>query len=265
MSIFNPFIFTYPLSIKVLYPFVLNTFNNNQVKIRYYNPLTGQEVYANNDNKQKVKNTETNKIYSGSGVIFLERNFGTSTPTPTILLVITDNNIAEDIGGDLHKNIVVNKDILASNAIKEVVEESQSLFIIDKRNIEIIFNSTNLFIDVEAPDNTYYRCYFVCITGTENSNLSDLFKQNKLKLNLKGPEFEETNDIQRFFLTDILKCVNNNMNTCNNINGSEYTVRDRTIKIIKQLNNKWPDIKNIISSCQSVSINNIDGVTQFKL
>ncbi len=214
---------------------------------------TNQSNQSNDDSWYYVINPLNSKImatkigsnvqYSGSGVIFFEKNFinpNTQIAEPTVLLVKTYRGIVEDMGGEIDKRLKISQAILSDNASKEASEESQHLFIIENTDINAKVDETNLYLNISDVDNSaLYRCYFVCITGTENENLSELFKANReINVNMlrKGAAYQETEDITRFYLKDIRTAIQTSMGgnlLCKDVNGYTWNIRDRTSNCLR--------------------------------
>lgn len=200
-----------------------------------------------------------NNAYSGSGIIIIE-----NAPVPRIILAKTvKRNKYEDFGGNLYPEIVASNETLADNAIKELAEESQSLFLIENLDLESKINGTNRYVNIKDQINTtasitaFYRCYFVCVRGLENSNIDNLFNENRSvtvnSMNL-GVDYEETIELARFNLSDIAKCIRTTPAgefMCNNTNGIQCMIRDRTADCLRTLfsSSNANLYTNIVNNC----------------
>jgi hypothetical protein len=183
------------------------------------------------------------KPCSGSGVIFIEKNGN----TPTILLIRTNRGTYEDMGGELDGNILrADANTIQYNAIKEVLEESQNLFVFNTINLERQIGGQNLFVDIpDINNNSFYRCYIVVINGTSTYDVSQFFNQNKLMIanrnGYQSSDWKESVDLKRFSLQSIknVLSVNSGMGgiTCNDVNNMSCTIRDRTANCLRTLLN----------------------------
>lgn len=175
--------------------------------------------------------------YSGTGAIIIENNYinpNTKMNSPTIILVKTRRGTVEDMGGEIDKKIALSDDLLEQNTIKEIYEESQRMFTIENANL-----NSNYFNLRDSSRDTYYKCYFVFITGTENENLTSLFKINReINVNLLrgGIDYEETEDILRFYMSDIQNSIKTSVGgnlQCKDVNGQSWIIRDRTANCLR--------------------------------
>lgn len=231
---------------------------NTQLENWYY------VVNPKNPSKVLATKAGSNEYYSGSGMIFFEKNYTNPTSNiqePTVLLVKTARGIMEDMGGELDKTLNVSQTILSDNAEKEAEEESQNLFMI---------KNTNTYLDIPDIQNTsLFRCYFVCVKGTENEDLSTLFKANRyINVNTlrRGIEYQETEDIQRFYLRDVRGAFAGSMGgsvQCRDVNGNFWVIRDRTANCFRRLMGD-PIIINKILKSEVVVRKEIDNQPVFR-
>ncbi len=205
----------------------------------YERPTVTDWTYISNPkNPTKVllMHPSLSKPFSGSGVIFLEKNYrnGSGAAGRSIILSKTTRGIFEDFGGELDKRILANINTIKNNAIKEVFEESQGLFNIG--NIDVLKN----YVDISDPINdAVYRCYFLTLSDSELYDLENLYMENKNIISTKtaASEYRETVGLKRFFLANIQTSAASssgsfNVNDTNNVNS---TIRDRTANCLRAL------------------------------
>jgi hypothetical protein len=181
------------------------------------------------------------KPCSGSGVIFIEKNGN----TPTILLIRTNRGTYEDMGGELDNTALsAQVSTIQVNAKKEVLEESQNLFIINSVDLERQVDGKKLYVDLpDANNNAFYRCYFVVINGTSTYDVSQFFNQNKLmtanRSGYQTSDWKESVDLKRFSLPLVKNVLDANNSTggitCNDVNNVSCTIRDRTANCLRAL------------------------------
>lgn len=208
---------------------------------------SGWSYIPNPKNTSKVLLTHPSltKPFSGSGVIFFEKSYQTGNGSPTVILVKTKRGLYEDMGGELDKMIPASEDTLKTNANKEVREESQGLFIINRMDLERKINGISLKHDIsDTVNNAYYRCYYVALSGTGMYQLDQLFKSNKNLLRTSfpflGSEMDETININRFYLPSIKSTLATSPAggiVCNDVNGNACTIRDRTAECLRMILN----------------------------
>ena len=235
------------------------------------NPLLKNKILL----KEK---TGGQKTFSGSGIILFEKINGKTT----IILVKSKRGVFEEFGGEISKDVELNKDVLKNNAIKETIEESQGVF-----SIQTDLNSKNgekdRFVDINDANGFAYRCYFLTLTyGSDFPNLSQLFMKNKSVinnyglLNNLGIDWYETFEIGRFDLTSLFDPISklseeqlNNDVYIFDVKGNQTNMklRSRTAKALLKLYNSGSnnDVfkhilnNNIISAITTYNANN--GIT----
>lgn len=228
----------------------LNEYNNeNNNKNDKLNKEKSEEWYyvINRTNPYKflAMKTGSDMKYSGSGVILFESEYLnkiTGNIEPTLILVKTYRNIVEDMGGELDKEIVISPSILSDNATKELSEESQHLFLIEKTNPDAKIQDVFPYVDITDIENdSIYRSYLLSVSGTENEDLSSLFKSNReINVNIlrKGRAYEETEEIVRFYIKDVKNMIRMSMGgmiQCRDVNGNLWTIRDRTSNCLRRV------------------------------
>lgn len=219
-------------------------------------------INKRNRSRVLLNNKSMGKPFSGSGVIFFEKQYQAGGRTvSTILLAKTHRGIYEEFGGQLERDIQPNENALKDNARKEVAEESQSLFMIERLDLEKKMGNTHRYLDIPDPSNdALYRCYFVCISGTESSNLDELFEANRdvtvNQMNF-GVDYEETVGLSRFSMNDLAQCMRTNPSgefSCRDINGNVCHIRDRTANCLRVLLNTANSslIRTVFDNCTEV-------------
>lgn len=175
--------------------------------------------------------------YSGSGIILLEK-YGSQV---RVILAKTKRFVFEDFGGHLDKTIKASQKTLEDNAVKELAEESQHLFWIEKLELESKIAGKNRYVDIpDATNSAYFRCYFICIEGIEDSDILDFYLRNRgIIVNSLGfgHEYFESVALDRFNLSDIEKNIAGSGGNIisPDVSGRRQTIRDRTADCLNQL------------------------------
>ena len=203
--------------------------------------------------------------FSGTGLLLLECKFETSYPfgptvcKPTVILVArklpNDMELYEDFGGKFDRvtKIPPNQSTLKINAVKEVAEESQSLFMITSSfDLERNVSGKQLFMDIMDRDGYYYRSYIMFVSGTETKDLTASYTSNKIKIaqGLNNPSvnqadiqaFSETVNLRRFYLSDLIDTgkvgpaiPGTSILQCKDVNGHLCNVRNRILNCVLHL------------------------------
>jgi hypothetical protein len=251
---------------------VLKNIKNN----KYFEDSSGNCIWyytINPRNKLKVllNNKSTKKIFSGSGVIFFENQYQAGGKNvSTILLAKTKRGIYEEFGGQLERDIQPDENTLKDNARKEVAEESQSLFMIEKLDLEKKIGNTYRYLDIpDHSNNAIYRCYFVCISGTESIELDKVFEYNRdVTVNLMnlGGDYEETVELSRFSMREVqnnIRMYNSGEFYCRDINNHDCRIRDRTANCLRVLLNTANSslISTVFDNCIKVQQTKVAHVT----
>lgn len=186
------------------------------------------------------------KPFSGSGVIIIEIN-----PKPTVILVNTTREKAEDMGGEIDsKSIGASDNTLKLNAKKELAEESENLFTVEKIDLD-----GQTYVDIQDPINdAIYRCYIVTVTGTSN-NLHEQYMNNRNILAKFGAEFRESTNIRQFYVDSIntsLISYSNGDLYCVDTSGAMRIIRDRTASCLKNLLNNKEVYDNLLKKVVNV-------------
>lgn len=171
---------------------------------------------------------ETLRRYSGAGVILCE----VYNEDPVVILFkSSERGVYEDLGGGLDYDDLTKEDPLKSAAIREAFEESRGLI-----NITDL-KSMKTYVDGHS-GSRYYRAYLIGINqptlfNDYHLNKEIIDKHKKIKSTMK-----ETNDIDRFYLKDlindgILDSVTGLPFTAVNVNGESKKIYTRTVDILK--------------------------------
>ena len=189
-------------------------------------------------NTQNFPNSNTSRQFSGSGVLIIEKN-GTE---PYLLLVKTINRgTYEDFGGNL--DITMSNQItLNENAKKELLEESQNLFVCNTLELERQINGINTYVDIDDKNNGLYRCYILVINGTSSYDIPQFYSQNKLmtmnRMGYQSDDWKESIELRRFSLRNIKLILNTTQMggiNCTDVNNMSCTIRDRTANCLRKL------------------------------
>ena len=211
---------------------VLNLFSQINRPISPFSPLSADlPITFNFSQFSPHSPVSLNQTLMGAGILIIEKDYQGKGPT---LLLFRSNGQYQECGGSVDKKDVQNYDYLQMAAKRELREESKNLLKADEINL----SSTKLFVDTPFEQKSY-RIYVLSIysniidTNDYNNNSALLNKDNV------PPEWKETDDIQRFYLSDFKNYINNNINnnnvTINDVNGMNKNIRPRTIRCIRKL------------------------------
>jgi len=176
--------------------------------------------------------------FSGSGILLLEK---IGPHDANVILVYTRRNTCEDMGGSLDSRLIPGTNVLADNAKKEMSEESQNLFLVNKLKLDSPINgSVSRSVDIQTnPSSPYYRCYIVCIqhAGTV-PDLPSLFANNRTAMASEpGMEWRESLNLVKFKLQTLCTaCEGNTGNVnCVDVMGRTQTVYARVVSVVNKL------------------------------
>jgi hypothetical protein len=217
----------------------LNISNNNyELKL---NTSTGKYELVYNNNGNYI-------YYEGAGLILFENliNDWSRNELAVILFRSTQTGEYEELGGHIDQGDFNGATTLLNTAIREAQEESCNLIHITDSNI-LNYNMPSSFI--EHPYNTrVYRCYGLFLQNSYeiSRNLTYNYSQNSSVLNEQNaaPVYKETNDMQRFYVNDIIPLLDSNGSiTCPDVNGNFQKISGRTKNCLKvMITNKLIDI-----------------------
>jgi hypothetical protein len=195
-------------------------------------------------NQSKVLLTHQSlvKPFSGSGVMFFERNYGVKNE-PCVILVKSTKGTFEDFGGEMSRTLTASADAVKHNARKETFEESEALFAIQNLDLDRRVNGEQMFNDmIDTTNNATYRCYYVALTGTNTHPLDQLYANNRNIILTRIPnvpnDWRETIEIKRFYLSSIRTALGSTPHggiMCNDVNNVASTIRDRTANSLRVL------------------------------
>ena len=195
--------------------------------------------------------------YSGSGILYIEKNYKNEEGREGPVLILGKTNrfnhiLYEDMGGEIDKVIMEDSENvpIVTNAIKESWEESKLLLSVGIDAVDV-----SNYVDLQDEKHrAYYRCYIICITGTEDSDLQEMFTENDNSLRTLNDipmAFNETTGIQRFYLEDVVSSMQRTTPSsfllCNDVNGKPLLIRNRTVDIVRLASSQS---KNIIEQAQ---------------
>jgi hypothetical protein len=204
----------------------------------------------------KNVNSKINE-FSRSAIIIMEASFHNSIRNEPCILLFKNSkwNKFTDTGGHIErKNISIDSidvnNILIENAIREVREETLNTLLLKKDNIKIMIENQPMYIDFyNKQKRKFSRTYFVCIPTNCYCEGTYFYNKNLLK-NTKEICWRETNDVTRFYISDLKKCLTNyNLNTqkdliCPDVNGRDYVIYSQTAMILLMASRK--NILNIV-------------------
>jgi hypothetical protein len=172
---------------------------------------------------RNVYDSSTNKTYMGSGIMLFCFNKSINTKIDindiSIIMGIDKDGDYQDFGGKIDFTRLNVSDKLLHNAKKELTEETNTLFNIEKNT------KPNYFIDVQH-NRTYYRCYFYFIYIEKYDNLINDFKNNFEKNNNKPDTYNEIIKIEIIPLNS----------------AKSYKLRKRTAAILENITNDYKSI-----------------------
>lgn len=153
------------------------------------------------------------KYYSGAGIMLLERLYKSQTngrEEPSVILFrSTLTGEYEELGGSIDASDFAGENTLLRTAKREAKEESCNLFNLDRVDISSMYGGINRNIDREV-DREIYRCYAVCLAENQgNDQWKRMYDYNRVKINATPAHnsWKETNDMRRFFLSDLMSCI----------------------------------------------------------
>ncbi|AYV76345.1 MAG: hypothetical protein Terrestrivirus5_167 [Terrestrivirus sp.] len=257
------------------------TYNNNEYRPITYDPnsfgqgsfssqlqtqgavTTGYSMYLNpsTNHHELVYNQNGNlTYYSGSGVVLFDtymNRYGRNEPA-VILFRSSYNGEYEELGGSVDNSDFdsTNGDnTLLKTATREAREESGNLFNIVNTDALYKANTTGAEAAwVERPYNDkVYRCYGIYVTGI-NQSWAYMFNQNIQKLRTNGApkEWLESNDMQRFYINDIINCLSGNprgsMN-CSDAEGNMRVIAGRTKACLRMMLQKSINGYSAVEMC----------------
>lgn len=229
------------------------------------------------------------KYYSGSGIMIFERKYKNLNGREEVAVILFRSSLTgeyEELGGSIDGNDYTGgNDTLINTAKREVKEESYNLFNFDRVDIANMYRGINKNMNVEKNvikgiPGEMYECYAICLAENQNNDeWKQMYEYNKILINnnrLSTSCWKETNDMQRFFLSDYMSCVGINpygpitivdsegivrtisgrTRTCLNMMLKDYTVTGNSIVDI---------IVNISRSVVIVKNNVIDNMKPFLL
>ena len=198
--------------------------------------------YGINNTHTIIQKKINNKTvpFNRASTILIEKNYinNENRNGPTIILFKdTKWKTFIEPGGRIDRKGNENKnfnDILIDTAIRELQEETLNTFNINKKIYQ-----KSLYIDTfDKIRNKYGRTFFICI----DENLFDekIYYHNKniifnQKQNNESIVWRETNDVDRFYIKDIEKCLLNFKYEdvlCNDINKIQHNIYYNTATII---------------------------------
>lgn len=165
------------------------------------NPATNQYEFADNNNGNIT-------YYTGSGVMIFDNylNSRGRNERAVVLFRNSRTGLYEELGGSVDKNDFDNQNTLAKTAMREAREESANLFTITNPN-SLLFtqNNNGQFVNRQI-NSRVYRCYGICVSSPSNNAWQYMYQQNLNKLRGVSAQHQwlETDDMQRFYIRDIL-------------------------------------------------------------
>lgn len=209
-------------------------YKNDYIEAKYPNQLIKRHQII-----QKKVNDKT-VPYSRASTIIVEQNYinKKNIKGPTIILFRdTKWNTYIEPGGRIDKkenNKRSFDEILIKTAQRELREETLNTFNIS----ESVFKNLLYIDNFDKIRNKFGRAFFLCLK--ENSFNEEVYHHNKKiifnqEITSNNIVWRETNDVNRFFISDLQKCLKNYEGfdvICNDVNGNENTIYYNTASII---------------------------------
>lgn len=199
-----------------------------------------------------INESSTNKKYTGAGMLLLEKYDNGKGRNELAIILFAGSKLPmgsdflySDLGGhiddkdvtcvtnvtnqpsDVKMNNAVN--ITKAASVRETLEESRGTIMIRS------LSDDTVFIDV-THKNQVYRCYILCLQP--DIIHSDDYDNNRRILDAVDVHhtMKETHGMARFYLSDIMANLGNNV--AKDVNGEEKHIYDRTVNVIKHAANK---------------------------
>lgn len=215
-----------------------------------------------------IKEIKNNKelIYFRASILILEEyytnNTGRSEPALIMLNDSNWNNYVEP-GGRIENNDNVLDIILKETAARELQEETMNTFFMNKNNL----NNVEYVDFYDEIYKKYGRTFVICIQG----GIFDekIYYHNKKIINKSHGNnvWKETNEISRFYLSDIYECLKKDLNKnvlCKDAHGETHKIYNKTAKLIKLANdNDLFKNKKFLQNIMFVKLKNYDGSENF--
>lgn len=185
------------------------------------------------------------KKYVGAGILLIDL-YNNNKGEEKLTTILFESNrktgkFFEDLGGGLSKQDIESFYPLATCAVREAFEESRGLiYFQNPLHIGSRVGSNDAYVDLQTNNNTYYRCYIVCLKKNliNESAFKNYYSNIKILDNNKNVPFvmKESHNITRFYIDELIK--NGILNTdthfiTKDINNKVCTVYKRTTDIIK--------------------------------
>lgn len=177
------------------------------------------------------------KYYSGAGLLIFERNYNSVGKNGHTVLLFSSKGVYQDFGGMIDSNDFRSSNSLQLTAKRETLEESAN-YIDIQFNLDRLIGNVPMYVDV--PHNTTnYRCYAIGLDEDAFNIGSFVGNVDKIQKTPYLPDaWKEINGAQRFYLSDLVKCIGsiNGANVkCKDINGTEHQIRARTVECLKKM------------------------------
>jgi len=184
------------------------------------------------------------KYYSGSGIMVFERLYRSQTTgreEPAVILFRSSlTGEYEELGGSIDPIDFSGENTLLRTAKREAKEESCGLFDFDRVDITSLYGGIGRNIDREAAGEIY-RCYAICLAENQgNDQWQRMYDYNRMKINMTPApsSWKETNDMRRFFLSDLVNCISSGTRgsiTTTDAEGYPRTITGRTKAVLKSM------------------------------
>ena len=176
-----------------------------------------------------LSSTVIPKLKSTAGVIIVEKNFrGNDT---AIILFRSPESKYTSLNSIATSNLDNDLEAAAKRAVRQ---GSYNLLNIDHYDLTRQVEGKKLYMDINKPD-VLFRCYFVPVVRN-TLRLQQYMTNKRLMTSLTLPsQWNRTDNMEWFLLTDLLKMVQDNTNTCKNVNNEFRVIEENTVEIIKKV------------------------------
>jgi hypothetical protein len=225
----------------------------------------------------QYQNNGTSTYYSGSGIMLFEQSYnnGSGKNQPAVILfrrAIGNSQMYEELGGEVDNSDFSGEATLEVAAKREAKEESCGLFKFDSITLKRPVSGINMYTDASY-NGANYRCFAVGIGSIPRLESYYRMNRNQLTSNNAPRHWTETDDVQRFYLSDLATSIAANNGgdlLCSDANGVNRTIRGRAKVVLKDMLNGYSTGNNCIAkmainypNTTNVTINNNVPSTQF--
>jgi hypothetical protein len=192
---------------------------------------------------QYVKNTLSDKIYSGIGVMITAKKNNKNS----LILCKSKNGTYEDLGGKINfddfniENKAYNEQLLSIITGKKIFDKTHNMLTIDDKSFNRVYGGQNSHVDIEY-QNTYFRSYLFSLSDNFDT-INKVFEDNKK--NIQNPS--GVDQLVSVNLNTLFKSIKDNSEQILTDSGSRITISNRTRSILKKLFNDYQNCCGIFN------------------